>query len=150
MQLTQAAHTAETQLRSLDLQVLVTSPFKRCLQTANTVVQSVPTCCRRIHINCKLSEVCMFASWQYLQSQSRVVILLWLEVQMLTARNLNAQDRPLPNGHIQDWMWNGSSIDAALKLAPLSGTARISVVTWCKHTHKLLPSTQRFCRQLHH
>ncbi|DBB12889.1 TPA: hypothetical protein ACH3X3_005649 [Trebouxia sp. C0006] len=91
----QAAHTAETQLRSLDLQVLVTSPFKRCLQTANTVVQSVPTCCRRIHINCKLCE-------------------------MLTARNLNAQDRPLPNGHIQEWMWNGSSIDAALKLAPLS------------------------------
>ncbi|KAA6423094.1 MAG: hypothetical protein FRX49_07081 [Trebouxia sp. A1-2] len=40
--------------------------------------------------------------------------------QMLTARNLNAQDRPLPDGHIQEWMWNGSSIDAALKLAPLS------------------------------
>ena len=69
---------------------------------------------------------------------------------MLTARNLNAQDRPLPNGHIQEWMWNGSSIDAALKLAPLSGTARISVATWCNHTHKLLPSTQPICRQLHH
>ncbi|KAL0029958.1 hypothetical protein WJX77_009700 [Trebouxia sp. C0004] len=91
----QAAHTAETHLRSLDLQVLVTSPFKRCLQTANTALESMPTCCKRMHINCKLCE-------------------------MLTARNLNFHDRPLPNGHIQEWMWNGSSIDAALKLALLS------------------------------
>ncbi|KAL0034447.1 hypothetical protein WJX79_002512 [Trebouxia sp. C0005] len=91
----QAAHTAETRLRSLDLQVLVTSPFKRCLQTANTVVESMPAYFSTIRVNCKLCE-------------------------MLTARNLNAQDRPLPDGHIQEWMWNGSSIDAALKLAPLS------------------------------
>ena len=92
----------------------------------------------------------MFAFWKYLQSESRTVILLLLEVQMLTARNLNAQDRPLPNGHIQEWMWNGSSIDAALKLAPLSGTARINVVTWCKHIHKILPSIRPICRRLHH
>ncbi len=92
----------------------------------------------------------MFTSWQYLQSESRAVILLLLEVQMLTARNLNAQDRAVPNGHIQEWMWNGCSIDAALKLAPLSGTARISVASWCNQTHKLLPSTLLACRQLHH
>lgn len=69
---------------------------------------------------------------------------------MLTARNLNAQDRPLPDGHIQEWMWNGSSIDAALKLAPLSGTATTGVATVCNHTHKFVPLTQPVCRQLHH
>lgn len=44
-------------------------------------------------------------------------------VQMLTARNLNGVQRPLPEGQFQKWMWNGASIDAALELALPAGEA---------------------------
>ena len=33
---------------------------------------------------------------------------------MLTLRNLNLLDRPVPEGHIQSWFWHGASTEEAI------------------------------------
>ena len=38
-------------------------------------------------------------------------------LQMLTLRNLNLLDRPVPDGHIQSWMWHGLTIQEAIQSA---------------------------------
>ena len=35
-------------------------------------------------------------------------------LQMLTLRNLNLLDRPVPEGHIQSWFWHGASTEEAI------------------------------------
>ncbi len=49
-------------------------------------------------------------------------------MQMLTARNLNAVDRPLPEGHIEKWMWNGKGVADALKAVLPDGNPVLSPV----------------------
>ena len=50
-----------------------------------------------------------------------------VEVQMLTARNLNFGTRPAPEGQIQEWMWNGAAIAEALHGMFPEGTATVGI-----------------------
>ena len=48
-------------------------------------------------------------------------ICIFYMLQMLTVRNLNLSDRPVPDGHIQSWFWRGATTEEAIHSAVPDG-----------------------------
>ncbi|KAL3137967.1 hypothetical protein ABBQ38_005212 [Trebouxia sp. C0009 RCD-2024] len=90
------ARAVSRELQTFEISTIVASPFQRCLETADTILKSWHKSLDTWHVDCKLCE-------------------------MLTPRNLNLLDRPVPNGHIQDWMWHGVETEQAIQSAVPDG-----------------------------